>query len=128
MLVDDDPSIRRIAQITLTSVGKFDVKVAKSGADALSMLQEERPDVILMDVMMPEMDGPTTLAKLRALPNLHDLPVIFMTARIQKHELERLEILGASGVITKPFDPMSLCEQIQAIMDGIFFSRDRVTA
>ncbi len=129
LLVDDDPSIRRIAQIALTSVGKFEVKVAKSGEEALSMLVDERPDVVLMDVMMPEMDGPTTFAKLRAIPNLTDLPVIFMTARIQKHELERLGILSATGVITKPFDPMYLCSQIQAILDGSgFFSPETVTA
>lgn len=121
LLVDDDPSIRRIAQITLTSIGKFDVKVAESGAEALSMVSDERPDVVLMDVMMPEMDGPTTLAKLRAMPDFSDLPVIFMTARVQEHELERLGILGATGVITKPFDPMYLCSQIQAIIDGSFF-------
>ncbi|MBS1953989.1 MAG: response regulator [Cyanobacteria bacterium SZAS-4] len=129
LLVDDDPSIRRIAQITLSSVGKFDVKIAKSGSEALSMLLEERPDVVLMDVMMPEMDGPTTLAKLRTMPGFADLPVIFMTARIQKHELERLGILGATGVITKPFDPLYLCSQIQAILDGAcFFSPETVTA
>jgi two-component system OmpR family response regulator len=129
LLVDDDPSIRRIAQITLTSVGKFEVKIAKSGAEALSMLADDRPDLVLMDVMMPEMDGPMTLAKLRIMPNCGEVPVIFMTARIQKHELERLEILGATGVITKPFDPLLLCSQIQAILDGTcFFSPDTVTA
>lgn len=129
LLVDDDPSIRRIAQITLTSVGKFDVKIAKSGAEALSMIAEELPDVVLMDVMMPDMDGPTTFAKLRSMDNFAALPVIFMTARIQKHELERLGILGAAGVITKPFDPLHLCSQIQAILDGrYFFSPETVTA
>lgn len=103
--------------------------VAKSGVEALAMVLEERPDLMLMDVMMPEMDGPTALAKLRAMPNYTDLPVIFMTARIQKHELERLGILGATGVITKPFDPMYLCSQIQAILDGsCFFASETVTA
>lgn len=129
LLVDDDPSIRRIAQITLTSVGKFEVNLAKSGAEALSMLAEAQPDVVLLDVMMPDMDGPTTFAKLRAMPGLTEMPVIFMTARIQKHELERLSILGATGVITKPFDPLHLCSQIQNILDGAcFFSPETVTA
>jgi two-component system, OmpR family, response regulator len=129
LLVDDDPSIRRIAQISLTSVGKFEVKIAKSGEEALSMIAEERPDLVLMDVMMPDMDGPMTLAKLRNMPSCSELPVIFMTARIQKHELERLGILGATGVITKPFDPLHLCSQIHAIMEGTcFFSPETVTA
>lgn len=129
LLVDDDPSIRRIAQITLTSVGKFEVTIAKSGIEALAIVAQERPDVVLMDVMMPEMDGPTTLAKMRVMDQLHDLPIIFMTARIQQHELERLGILGATGVITKPFDPLRLCEQIQNIVDGtVFFPVETVTA
>jgi CheY-like chemotaxis protein len=117
LLVDDDASIRRIAQITLSNVGKFQVMMASSGTEAIELATEERPDVVLLDVMMPGMDGPTTLAKLRSIPQLFDLPVIFMTARVQTHEIERLSILGATGVITKPFDPMQLSDQIQTILD-----------
>ncbi|HEY9677359.1 MAG TPA: response regulator [Drouetiella sp.] len=129
LLVDDDPSIRKIAQITLTSVGKFQVTSVSSGADALTAASSEKFDLVILDVMMPNMDGPMTLAKLRALPNLSDLPVIFMTAKVQKHELDRLQILGARGVITKPFEPLQICTQIQSILEGsCFFPTETVTA
>lgn len=127
LLVDDDPSIRKIAQITLANVGKFQVTAVSSGAEAVAAAAAERPDVVLLDVMMPSMDGPTTLARLRATPRLSDLPIIFMTAKVQKHELERLKILGANGIITKPFDPMNLCQQIKSILEGsCFFSPETV--
>lgn len=116
MMVDDDPSIRRIAEIGLKGVGKYQVVLAASGAEALKLVVSEKPDLILLDVMMPGMDGPATLLKLRELDVLNQIPVIFITAKVQKQEIEGYRLLGACGVISKPFDPMTLSSQIQEII------------
>ncbi|MBS1956294.1 MAG: response regulator [Cyanobacteria bacterium SZAS-4] len=116
LFVDDDPNIRRIAQIVLSNIGKYDVLLACCGSDALSLAQQTKPDLILMDVMMPDMDGPTTLVKLREMNGFNEVPVIFVTAKVQKHELHIYTQNGALGVITKPFDPMNLCADIDALL------------
>lgn len=113
-MVDDDPSILLIAEISLKQVGRWNVVTANSGLKALELGPEYKPDVILLDVMMPGMDGPTTFKKLRE--NLGDTPVIFMTAKVQSSEVESYCQLGAAGVITKPFDPMTLPAEIQQIL------------
>jgi two-component system OmpR family response regulator len=115
MLVDDDPFIRRVAQITLSSIGQWDVVVASGGAEALELISKERPDVVLLDVMMPGMDGTTTLERIREKYGAA-LPVIFMTAKVQQHEVENYLNSKADGVITKPFDPMTLPNEIRAII------------
>src|SRR6185437_8170151 len=97
---DDDPDIRQIGLLSLKSVGKWLVVQAASGAEGVELAARERPDVILLDVMMPGMDGPTTLGRLREREDTADIPVIFMTAKVQKHELERYESMGAAGVIS----------------------------
>ena len=114
LLVDDDPSIRVVAEICLSRVGNWQVTVAESGKQALEMAAREVPDLILLDVMMPGMDGPTTLQLLR---KIYTGPVIFITAKTQKQEVERFINLGAAGVISKPFDPMALPSQIEAILE-----------
>jgi CheY-like chemotaxis protein len=116
LMVDDEPDIRKIGQISLKSVGKWDVLLATSGEEALAIASGEKPDLILLDVMMPLMDGPTTLVKLRESNQTASIPVIFMTAKVQKHEVERYLGLGALGVISKPFDPMTLPGQIRDIV------------
>ena len=98
-------------------VGKGEVVLAASGAEGLERAASEQPDVILLDVMMPGMDGPTTLAELRAQPNTSNIPVIFITAKVEKHEVERYLALGAVGVISKPFDPLKLPREIQQILE-----------
>lgn len=115
LLVDDDPSIRMVAEISLTRVGKWHVTKADSGRVALELASKVRPDLILLDVMMPGMDGPTTFGKLKEFCNA---PVIFITAKIQKHEVDNYLNLGAAGVIAKPFDPMTLPAEIQKILNG----------
>src|SRR5690348_12910025 len=115
MLVDDEPDIRRIGAISLARVGGWSVVLAASGEEALAHLSRARPDVILLDVMMPGLDGPSTLARLRAAL-APDVPVIFMTAKVLAHEVERYLELGAAGVITKPFDPLRLPEEVRAIV------------
>jgi two-component system, OmpR family, response regulator len=118
LLVDDEPDIRRIGELTLTRVGGFTVHLAPSGADAVEAALKHAPDIILLDVMMPGMDGAATLAALRADARTKAIPVIFMTAKVQRHEVERYRALGAVGVVAKPFDPMTLSNRIRAIAAG----------
>jgi len=117
MMVDDEPHIRRIGELSLRGVGKWEVVLAGSGREAIELAQREQPDVILLDVMMPGMDGPATLAGLRDTDGTAAIPVIFLTAKAQRHEVERYRMLGAAGVLTKPFDPMTLPDEVRAIIE-----------
>ncbi len=108
LLVEDDPDIQAVAQLALEAVGGFRVTICSSGQEALASAPGFLPDLILLDVMMPEMDGPAILAQLRTSPPTAETPVIFMTAKAQRHEIVAYQTLGAAGVITKPFDPMTL--------------------
>ncbi len=116
LLVDDDDDVRLIGELSLGRVGGWEVSCASSGADAVVNAQQAAPDVILLDVMMPGMDGPSTLVRLRAVSALSSVPVIFLTAKVQKQEVRRYLELGAAGVIAKPFDPMTLPDQIRALV------------
>jgi len=111
--VDDEPDIREIIDLSLGLDPLFRVRECPSGREALRDAIEWRPDLILLDVMMPVMDGLTTLAELRADRRTAMIPVVFMTARAQTHERERFKSLGAAGVIAKPFDPMQLPTQVR---------------
>lgn len=115
--VDDEPDIREVAAFALDLDPKIDLTSAASGEAALALLEGGlRPDVILLDVMMPRLDGPGTLERLRKLEGLEETPVIFMTARVQASECDRYIDLGAIGVITKPFDPMTLAGQVSDLL------------
>ncbi len=116
LLVDDDLNIRTLAQMGLEGLTDWKVELAGSGAEAVTKATEMQPDLIILDVMMPGMDGPTTLAELRKIESLAGTPVIFMTAKAQTHELELYQRMGAKGIITKPFDPMTLSDDIQGIL------------
>jgi CheY-like chemotaxis protein len=118
LMVDDDPSILMIAQISLSKVGKWTVETVDSGKKALDLLPDYKPDVILLDVMMPGMDGPTMFKKLQEDTVLCNTPVIFMTAKVQTTEVEGYCKLGAAGVISKPFDPMTLPGEIRQIIEA----------
>lgn len=112
--VDDEPDIREVAAFALETDPDVTVRSAASGLDAIDILRGGfAPDVILLDVMMPELDGPGTLTMLRQLPGHAHTPVIFMTARAQSHELDRYLGLGAIAVVIKPFDPMTLGQQLR---------------
>ncbi len=113
--VDDERDIQEIAKITLEAVGGFAVETCASGREALDKVVGFAPDVILMDVMMPGMDGPMTFQELRKIPEVSKVPVIFMTAKAQANEINKYLELGAVGIITKPFDPMTICDQIKEI-------------
>lgn len=123
LLVDDDPNVRLVSQISLEDVGGWEVLTAESGQEALEVAARDKPDVILLDVMMPVMDGPTTFGELRKRPGTHDIPVIFLTAKVQSDEVERFQQLGAIGVLAKPFDPMKLASDIEALVNAA--SRNR---
>ena len=116
LLVDDDPDIRRIAEVSLQAVARLEVHLAGSGAEALALAIAVQPEVILLDVMMPGMDGPETLKLLQREPETAHIPVVFMTARIQRGEVEQYLAMGVIGVIAKPFDPMTLGDQVRALV------------
>ena len=118
LIVDDENDIRRIASLSLTAVGGMEVAEAASGPEGVRKAQEELPDVILLDMMMPGMDGPATLQVLRDNPATARIPVVFLTAKAMSSEVERLKGLGARGVLTKPFDPMTLPGQLRAIVEN----------
>ncbi|MEQ8604786.1 MAG: response regulator [Marivibrio sp.] len=118
LYVEDEDDIREVAKLALEAVGGFVVKLCANGERALAEAEAFKPDLILLDVMMPGMDGPTTLQRLRASPGLETTPVIFMTAKVQPSEVAHFKSLGALDVIPKPFDPMRLADQIRAIAGG----------
>lgn len=113
--IEDEPDIQEVARLALEDVGGFAVVTASSGKEGLAQARTQAPDVILLDVMMPGMDGPTTLMALRECPETASIPVIFMTAKVQSQEVERYKALGALGVISKPFDPMTLADEVNAL-------------
>lgn len=112
MLVEDDPHLLMITRIGLERVGGFEVKTCGSGKEALSSISVFVPDMILLDVLMPGMDGIATLKALRQIPEVASVPVVFMTARAQKTEIETYLTLGVAGVISKPFDPVTISETL----------------
>lgn len=115
MYVEDDPDIQIVARLALEALGGFTVEVCSSGDEAIARAPVFRPQFILLDVMMPGMDGPTTLKKLRGLPQTVSTPVVFMTAKVQPNEVAQYMELGAVGVIPKPFDPMTLACNVEEI-------------
>jgi len=115
LYVEDEPDIRAVAQMALEAVGGFTVIACSSGSEALAAAPTAQADLLLLDVMMPGMDGPSTLKALRALPATAGTPVIFMTAKVQAAEVAQYRELGAIDVIHKPFDPMELSAQISHI-------------
>lgn len=114
-VVEDDPDIRSIIQMSLETIGGYTVDTACNGVEALERLDGLTPDLILLDVMMPQMDGPTTLQALRQNPAFTTTPVIFLTAKAQRHEVDHYLTLGISEVIHKPFDPVNLPSQVEDI-------------
>ncbi len=113
LYVEDEPDIQMIARVALENVGGFELLVCSSGAEAVEKAASFNPDLLLLDVMMPGMDGPTTLQELRKIPQVAHTPVMFMTAKIQAQEVEFLKSLNVADVIAKPFDPMGLANNIR---------------
>jgi two-component system, OmpR family, response regulator len=115
--VEDEADIRAIAEFALIEFGHYEIDVCESGAEALERAPDFRPDLILLDVMMPGMDGVETFKRLRAMRQFADTPIVFLTAKAMKHETNEYMMLGADGVIAKPFDPTVLSAQVQEIWD-----------
>jgi two-component system OmpR family response regulator len=115
LCVEDEPDIQTVTRIALQDVGGFEVQVCGSGQEALAQAPEFEPDLILLDVMMPEMDGPTTLKALRSHLDTAAIPVIFLTAKVQPQEVAQFKALGALDVIAKPFDPITLPDTVRGI-------------
>ena len=115
LLIDDEPDIRAIAKMALERIGGHTVTAAGSAAEAVIAATAARPDAVLLDVMMPDVDGPATLERLRPVLG-QDVPVIFLTAKAQTADVERLKALGAVGVIAKPFDPLRLPDELAALI------------
>ena len=116
LVVDDDDAIREIAQTSLELVAGWDVEVASSGEEAIQRCLVRAPEVVLLDVMMPSMDGPTTFARLQADARTRDVPVVLLTAKVQPAERRRWDGLGVAGVLSKPFDPLRLAADIEDLL------------
>jgi two-component system, OmpR family, response regulator len=117
LMIEDEADIRTVATMALEAVGGFEVQACASGAEGLAAAPAANADLVLLDVMMPGMDGPETLAGLRLIPATALTPVIFMTAKVQPREVDAYMALGAVGVIPKPFDPMEVSNEIRRIWD-----------
>jgi CheY-like chemotaxis protein len=115
LYVEDDAPIRAVGLVTLRTVGRFEVVACASGAEAIAQAPSAGADLILLDVMMPGMDGPETLARLRQIPETATTPVVFLTARVHPEAIAELRALGAVEVLTKPFEPMGLPEKLRKI-------------
>lgn len=119
LMVEDDPDIRRVAVMALKFKGGFEVVTAGDGVEGLEKAAAEKPDVILLDSMMPKMDGPETCKRLKADDTLKHIPVIFLTAKSQKKEIEAGLEIGAVGYLVKPFDPMTLADELKKLIDPL---------
>lgn len=116
LVIDDEDGIREIIQICLEAAAGWNVLTAASGSEGLAIAQDEQPDAILLDVMMPDMDGPTTFRQLQANPATEHIPTILLTAKAKISEQQQFIDLGVTGVITKPFKAQELVEQIRTIL------------
>lgn len=119
LIIDDEEDTREIAKMSLSLLGGFEVIDADSGKMGIELAQTNKPDVILLDMMMPFMDGPATLEALHDNEATKDIPVIFLTAKAMTSEIEKLRRMGARGVLTKPFDPTTLANQVKDILSTL---------
>jgi CheY-like chemotaxis protein len=116
LIIDDEDDIREVAALSLESVAGWDVVTANSGSQGLARAMEYQPDAILLDVMMPGMDGPSTFRELRKNPATAKIPVLLLTAKVQSSDQRRFADLGVDAVLFKPFDPLTLSDQIASVL------------
>lgn len=116
LIIDDEDDIREVAALSLETIAGWEVLTAASGAQGLARAIEHRPDAILLDVMMPGMDGPTTFRELRKNPATTEIPVLLLTAKVQSSDQRLFADLGVDGVLFKPFDPLTLHSQIASAL------------
>jgi len=124
LYVEDEPDIQAIVKLTLEQIGGFTLEICSSGQEAIEKGAAFAPDLMLLDVMMPGLDGPTTLIELRQFASLKDVPAVFMTAKVQPQEICHYKEIGAIDVIVKPFDPTTLSTTILSIWDEWLKSKD----
>lgn len=117
LYVEDDQDIQAVAKIALEMVGGFTLKICSSGQEAVDSIAAFTPDLVLLDVIMPGMDGPATLRRLREMPAAANIPMIFMTAKAQPKDVAEYLAMGAQGVIAKPFDPMRLANEVHMVWE-----------
>jgi len=116
LIIDDEDDIREVAALSLESVAGWDVVTANSGSQGVARAMEHQPDAILLDVMMPGMDGPSTFRELRKHPITAKIPVLLLTAKVQSSDQRRFADLGVQAVLFKPFDPLTLSDQIAVVL------------
>jgi CheY-like chemotaxis protein len=116
LIIDDEDDIREVAALSLEATAGWEILTASSGAEGISIAAAQKPDAILMDVMMPAMDGPTAFKEMQKLPEISHIPVILLTAKVQGVDQRRFAGLGVAAVLFKPFDPLSLSEEISAAL------------
>ena len=116
LVVDDEDNVREVTKMSLEVMGGWETYAASSGAEGITVAEREKPDAILLDVMMPGMDGPTTFQKLQEKESTRGIPVILLTAKVQSADRARFSELGVTGVLTKPFDPATLHEQVAKLL------------
>jgi CheY-like chemotaxis protein len=116
LIIDDEDDIRQVAALSLETISGWDVVLARNGAEGIEVALKEHPDAILLDVMMPEMDGPTTFLKLQSIPQTATIPVLLLTAKVQGSDQRRFAGLGVSGILFKPFDPLLLSRQVSDVL------------
>ncbi|GJL96181.1 MAG: response regulator [Hyphococcus sp.] len=125
LCIDDDEDILMVASMALETIGEMKVKCCTGGARALEVVESFHPEFILLDYMMPGMDGPATLDALRRIPLLDETPIAYMTARVQPSEIDEYLMAGASTVVPKPFDPMTLANEIRVVWENSFRRKRR---
>lgn len=116
LIIDDEDDIREVAALSLEATANWTILTASSGREGILVAALERPDAILMDVMMPEMDGPTTFKQLQLNPQTSGIPVVLLTAKVQGVDQRRFAGLGVAAILMKPFDPLTLAQQIAAVL------------
>jgi CheY-like chemotaxis protein len=116
LIIDDEDDIRAVASLSLETIAGWEVETASSGSLGLARAIEYQPDAVLLDVMMPGMDGPTTFRALRQNPSTAHIPVLLLTAKVQSNDQRRFADLGVEAILFKPFDPLTLATQISAVL------------
>ena len=122
LYVEDQKDIQMIAKAALETIGEYELMICSSGIEALAQIVEFKPDLLLLDVMMPGMDGPATLKEIKKRDDVKNIPVIFMTAKVLPSEIDQLMSMGAISIVPKPFDPVTLANNIQQIWNEYFSS------
>jgi CheY-like chemotaxis protein len=116
LIIDDEDDIREVAALSLEATAGWQILTASSGAEGIAIAAAEQPDAILMDVMMPGVDGPTTFSAMQQNPAIAKIPVLLLTAKVQGVDQRRFAGLGLAGILFKPFDPLTLAEQISEVL------------